>query len=78
MHAKDIKSLVRLMRTQGITHLSTPEYTITLGEAPIKAPRALKQPVNNTPGATTSSPTTPELSEEDILFWSSGHVPENN
>lgn len=53
MRNRDIKSLVKLMREQGITKYSTPEVTIELGPKPNSAIPSESKGIRDAKGPTT-------------------------
>lgn len=74
---KELKKIIALCRAQGIKVFELGELRITLtDEAPAKRTRA--QYTDNTPKTSIQKDTVPDdgLSEEELLFYSSGGPPD--
>ena len=63
MNLKELKSLIRLLRKEGITYFKSEEVELKLGERPV--PHRTKE--IDVPVAVQ-----PQFSEMDTLLWSSG------
>ncbi len=73
MSPKDIKALVRLMRSQGISVLKTQEIELVLSsEAPVSKRRRSKKEVFDEPLLKDKG--FKGYSEEELLAWSSAPV----
>ncbi len=73
MDAKQLKKLAAACRKAGIKQFTSPEFSFTLtDETPIlRAPRSHKPMLPLTKDAEVDVPT---LTEEQMLFWSSGDI----
>lgn len=66
---KELKKLVKFLRSEGISELKSGDFSISLSPAALFPQK---------PGKETQSehiPTESQFSEEDALFWSSAGIP---
>lgn len=72
---KDLEQLFKLCRKQGITEIDLSSMTFKLGDLPLTADQQAEQDKNNQ--ALTGFPEG-ELTPEQLMFYSSGGLPEND
>ena len=62
---KDVKTLLKMLRSQGVLEFSGMGITVKLGELPQELPELPPEAKNGTADE--------ELSEEELLLWSAGN-----
>jgi hypothetical protein len=75
---KDLEKLINLCRKTGVDTIKVDNIELKLGEAPYKAPKATKQetqantPPTYAPGGITEEIKVEGLTQEQLLYWSTG------
>lgn len=64
---KELESLLKLLRKQGVTDFKCEGFEIKLGDEPVKAK-------NGTAQTDDKIETDGALSDEELLFWSSSQI----
>jgi hypothetical protein len=67
---QEIKKLVDFLRKQGVSHLKSGEFEISLSPSALFPQKPAKESQSD------HIPTEGTFSEEDALFWSSAGIPE--
>lgn len=70
---KELAKLVKFLRKEGISHIKSGDFELSLSPASLFPHKAGKETQSD------HIPTEGQFNEEDALFWSSGaFMPENN
>ena len=72
---KDLEKLLKLCRKQGVVKIAFDDVNVELGDLPLDAPATLNGDVADDPYQGFPAG---ELTPEQLIFYSSGGMPEND